>query len=143
MILIEARRYTFKLYPSKEQLAVLWRQRVMVCHLWNALLDRAEYIHQTTVQRQSWVDAAGKRHSGLSYHNDGSWRSLKLKQREDAVMAPKNGKPQRYNHFAMSNEITAMLNDPELQEWRGLSVWTCHEMARHLALAFEAFFRRL
>ena len=36
-----------------------------------------------------------------------------------------------------------MLNDPELQEWRGLSVWTCHEMARHLALAFEAFFRRL
>jgi hypothetical protein len=142
--LIEARRYTFKLYPTKEQLAVLWRQRVMVGSLWNALLDRAEYIERTTVQRQSWVDAAGKRHTGISKHNDGSWRSLRKKEREDALMAPSpDGKPQHYNHFAMSNEITAMLNDPELKEWRGLSVWTCLETARHLDLAFKAFFRRL
>jgi hypothetical protein len=143
MILIEARRYTFKLYPSKEQLAVLWRQRVMVGCLWNALLDRAEHIERTTVQRRTWVDRAGKPHTGISRHNDGSWRSFRKKEREDAVMAPLNGKPQHYNHYAMSNEITAMLNDRELAEWRGLSVWTCHETARHLDLAFKAFFRRL
>jgi len=80
---------------------------------------------------------------GVSYHNLGSWWSLKLKQRENAVMPPKKGKPQLYNQIAMQNEITAMLNDSELKEWRGLSVWCCHRTAAAHDLAFQVFFRRM
>jgi hypothetical protein len=139
---MDTRRYTFKLYENPQQRAVLDKHRMMVAELWNALLERAEYIQRTTVQRQVWYDTEGKRHAGISHHDDGSWRTFRLKQREDVVVPPKDGFPQRYDQYAMQAEITAMLNDPELREWRVPSVWCCHQTAAALDHAFKAFFRR-
>lgn len=45
------RRYTFKLYPTTKQSAVLHEQRMMMANLWNALLQRREDVYLAAFHR--------------------------------------------------------------------------------------------
>jgi hypothetical protein len=134
------RRYRFALYPTPDQAAVLHEHRAMMADLWNALLERYEHIQRTTRQRQIWFDAAGNRHSGVSYHRL-TWETYRYAAGESAVIQPdKNAKPKPFTAFDMQNEITALVN--ELPEWRALSVWCCHRTAQLLDRSFKAFYAR-
>lgn len=135
-----ARRYTFKLYPTAEQAAVLHEHRMMVADLWNALLERHETIQRRTVQRQIWFDADGKRHAGMSVHCQ-TW-SAQAKKAGDLLIAGlgKNGLPRPYTDIDMQNEVTWLANsDPA---WRACSIWMGHRTAQLLDRAFQAFYRR-
>lgn len=134
------RRYTWKLYPTKDQHEVLRLQARMVAALWNALLERHETIRRRTVQRQSWIDSKGRRHVGESLHSL-TYETIRYARGERSVVAPgSNGKPKPWSCYDMQNEVTYLLNvDPE---WRALSCWTALRTAQLLDRAFQAFYRR-
>lgn len=56
------RRYTFKLYPTAEQAAILAHQCYMVGDLWNALLEMQEAQYRRTRGQHGVTHAAGKSH---------------------------------------------------------------------------------
>src|SRR5688572_26473520 len=110
------RRYTFKLYPSKEQAAALHEQRMMVADIWNALLEMIETIRRRTIQRTVWIDSSGRRHVGISIHAP-SW----LARIDDGtpVYRPAGVMP---TEFDLGYWISEML--AQCPEWRALSTWT-------------------
>jgi hypothetical protein len=136
------RRYTWRLYPLREQEEILWQQARMCADLWNALLEMCETIEQRLHQRLSWIDGVGGRHRGVVTHDECWYMTAQGPSRHppdgDAEKARRSGLPSEYD---MGYWITAMLR--ELPEWRALSTWTPRRVATSLTAAWKAFFRRV
>lgn len=113
------RRYTLKLYPNAEQEQALLAQCRMVGQLWNAMLELAESRYRHISGQRGVV------HRGEGRFVSGRWRPC-----DKAHLS----------EFDLGHEITEML--AACPEWRALSTWTPRRVAKSLAAAFDAFFRR-
>lgn len=117
------RRYIWKLYPTQEQDAAMRLQAGMCAQLWNALLEICEQRYRSAVQ-------------GRSFH---CAECAALSEEKGKMMYCECHKMPSYE--GMCYWITPLR--AENPEWQTLSVNTPRRVAKSLAEAFSAFFRRI
>jgi hypothetical protein len=120
------RRYSWRLYCTEHQDAILRAQGAMCAELWNALLDMCERRYQRAVQRHG---------SSISFHCAGCAHESEQAGKFKLCDAHKH--PTEFN---MGYWISEMLE--QCPEWRKLSTWTPRRVATSVSMAWRMFFQR-
>jgi hypothetical protein len=153
------RRYRWRLYPVAAQAARLVRHAVMRAELWNALLELNEICHEMrpwvfsqTARGPLIFDLAGDLHEiGIADVMERR-RMLRYRPSVHELLRPRPGlavaideiadnmRPYLPSEFDMGYWISRMRE--ECPEWCEVSTWMPRRVAKSMAAAWAAFFRR-